>query len=269
MPRIRTIKPETWDDATLGSLPRDARLLFIACWNFADDEGRILWSAAYLKAKIFPFDDDLSAKDVQILMDSLEEVGRIRSYAVEKPVPQVYAVIPHFRRHQYIQRPQKSLLPAPSEGVIDDDVAVGDDSDTPHGEVSEDYRPERKGKEEKNLLPPEEEAADLPPKLKIVPPDPMEHFTEFYAAYPRRRDRLAAEKAWKAAVKRKVDPQRMIAAAESYAKSQRGVEATYIKLPATWLNKGAYDNEPEVSKTFVDGYGNVVSRSADPWGRHG
>lgn len=263
MPRIRTIKPETWDDATLGSLPRDARLMFIALWNFADDEGRILWSSAYLKAKIFPFDDDLSAKDVQNLMDRLEEVGRVRSYVVEKPVRQTYAVIPHFRRHQYIQRPQQSALPAPPVGVADDEVALEDESDTSHGGVSDDYRPERKGKEVTNTLPP---VTDISSKR----PDPMERFAEFYAAYPRHVDRRRAEKAWLGAIKRNTDPQRMVTAAQSYAKAKKGTEAKYIKHPATWLNAGSYDDEPEVSKTFVDGCGNVVRRGhAGSYGSYG
>jgi hypothetical protein len=53
MARIRTIKPEFWEDDVIGSLSRDARLLFIATLNLADDEGLLRWSAAYLKASAF------------------------------------------------------------------------------------------------------------------------------------------------------------------------------------------------------------------------
>ncbi len=35
MPRIRTVKPEFWEDELLGVMPRDARLLFIATFNMA------------------------------------------------------------------------------------------------------------------------------------------------------------------------------------------------------------------------------------------
>jgi hypothetical protein len=75
-------------------------------------------------------------------------------------------------------------------------------------------------------------------------PEPN-RFTEFYEAYPRRQDRRAAEKAWRAAVKRGADPDKVINAARAYARLQIGNERRFIKLPATWLNAGAYDNEHE------------------------
>jgi len=71
---------------------------------------------------------------------------------------------------------------------------------------------------------------------------PEDRFAEFYAAYPRRQDRRAAEKAWKAAIKRRVDPDKVIAAARAYARLQVGNQRRYIKLPATWLNAGSYDD---------------------------
>ncbi len=40
MARIRTIKPEFWEDEKIGKLPIPCRL-FIGCWNFADDFGVI------------------------------------------------------------------------------------------------------------------------------------------------------------------------------------------------------------------------------------
>lgn len=41
MARIRTIKPEFWEDEDIGKLPIPCRLFFIGCWNFADDYGVI------------------------------------------------------------------------------------------------------------------------------------------------------------------------------------------------------------------------------------
>ena len=60
MPRIRTVKPEFWEDELLGVMPRDARLLFIATFNMADDEGILRWTPAYIKAQAFMYDDDLT-----------------------------------------------------------------------------------------------------------------------------------------------------------------------------------------------------------------
>lgn len=56
--------------------------------------------------------------------------------------------------------------------------------------------------------------------------------------------RLAAEKAWAAALARGADPEHVIAGARRYADECRGREARYIAHPATWLNAGRYDDAP-------------------------
>jgi hypothetical protein len=82
-----------------------------------------------------------------------------------------------------------------------------------------------------------------------VPPPPSskpsadDRFDEFYDAYPRRQDRRAAEKAWRAAIKRGANPDHVIDRARAYARLQIGNERRFIKLPATWLNAGSYDDE--------------------------
>ena len=47
MARIRTIKPQFWDDLKIGRLSRDARLLYIGLWNFADDLGVVIACLLY------------------------------------------------------------------------------------------------------------------------------------------------------------------------------------------------------------------------------
>jgi hypothetical protein len=46
-------------------------------------------------------------------------------------------------------------------------------------------------------------------------------------------------------MKRGADPDTVINAARAYARLQIGNERRFIKLPATWLNADAFDNEPE------------------------
>jgi len=50
------IKPKFWDDAKIGRLTRDARLLYIGLWNFSDDIGVVIGNSIWLKSKIFPYD---------------------------------------------------------------------------------------------------------------------------------------------------------------------------------------------------------------------
>ncbi len=115
MPRIRTVKPEFWEDELLGVMPRDARLLFIATFNMADDEGILRWTPAYIKAQAFMYDDDLTIGDVGKLMQCLSDAGLVFPY-VGGVARQQMAVVVNFRKHQRINRPQKSKLVPPSLG---------------------------------------------------------------------------------------------------------------------------------------------------------
>lgn len=116
MPRIRTVKPEFWEDELLGVMPRDARLLFIATFNMADDEGILRWTPAYIKAQAFMYDDDLTIGDVGKLMQCLTDTGLVFPY-IGGAARQQMAVVVNFRKHQRINRPQKSKLPPPSLGA--------------------------------------------------------------------------------------------------------------------------------------------------------
>lgn len=113
MPRIRTVKPEFWEDEVVGLLPRDARLLFIATFNMADDEGLLRWTPAYIKANAFMYDDDLTVPGVGKLMQLLTDAGLVFTY-IGGVARQQMACVVNFRKHQRINRPQKSKLPPPS-----------------------------------------------------------------------------------------------------------------------------------------------------------
>lgn len=116
MPRIRTVKPEFWEDELLGVMPRDARLLFIATFNMADDEGILRWTPSYIKAQAFMYDDDLTPGDVGKLMQCLADTGLIFPF-IGGVARQQMALVVNFRKHQRINRPQKSKLPPPSLGA--------------------------------------------------------------------------------------------------------------------------------------------------------
>jgi hypothetical protein len=115
MPRIRTVKPEFWEDEVVGLLPRDARLLFISTFNMADDEGLLRWTPSYIKAQTFMYDDDVTLKYVEHLMGLLSDAGLVFPY-IGGVARQQMAVVVNFRKHQRINRPQKSKLPPPSLG---------------------------------------------------------------------------------------------------------------------------------------------------------
>lgn len=72
----------------------------------------------------------------------------------------------------------------------------------------------------------------------------QDEFDEFWKAYPRRTAKLAAQKAFASAIKRGADPNAMTAAARSFAESPDR-DPQFTPHPATWLNQGRYDDQPQ------------------------
>lgn len=111
MARIRTIKPEFFHSLTLAECSTRARLLFVGLWTHCDDEGRAVDEPRIIKGALFPLDDDITSRDVDADLASLEGVGAIRRYVFEG---KRYLVVCNWH-HQKIDRPSKSRLPAPPE----------------------------------------------------------------------------------------------------------------------------------------------------------
>jgi hypothetical protein len=111
--RIRTIKPEFPQSETVGKLSRDARLLFIQIWTLADDSGRARAASRMLASLLYPYDDD-APKLINGWLFELEQNGCIRRYVVDGDT---YLDIPNWLKHQKIDHPTKSRLPAFEESL--------------------------------------------------------------------------------------------------------------------------------------------------------
>lgn len=111
MARIRTIKPEFPQSESIGTLSRDARLLFIQLWTLADDAGRARAAARMLASLLYPYDDDAPAL-IESWLRELEKVECIRRYEVDGTR---YLEICNWQKHQKIDRPSASKLPAHPE----------------------------------------------------------------------------------------------------------------------------------------------------------
>ena len=106
--RYRTIKPELFADEKLGECSRDARLLFIGLLPFVDDLGRKQYHPRRVRAEVFPH-DDLTLKQIDKWVDELVKAGVVKAYTVDE---ELFIWLPHFLRHQRIDRPSHSDLPA-------------------------------------------------------------------------------------------------------------------------------------------------------------
>jgi hypothetical protein len=94
------IKPEFWEDSKIAKLSDKAKLLFIALWNFADDEGYLAYDNDWIRVKCFAYEKNIEIGSFmdEILSNELivSQNGVIR--------------IKNFLKHQKIKKPSPSTL---------------------------------------------------------------------------------------------------------------------------------------------------------------
>lgn len=109
MARIRSIKPEFWQDEKLARLPLGARLLFIGLWNIADDVGRLRGNPLFVRSQVFPYEPKA---DVEGWLGELHAIGVIQRY---EKAGESFISVTNFLKHQQISKPSPSRLPAPED----------------------------------------------------------------------------------------------------------------------------------------------------------
>jgi uncharacterized phage protein (TIGR02220 family) len=104
--RIRTVKPEFWQHELMSALPPFTRLLALALLNYADDAGYFNCNPALIRGNLFPFQED--SKNILVSIQELSRIGYLEVLALEDG-REVGKII-NFRKHQRIDKPQKSKL---------------------------------------------------------------------------------------------------------------------------------------------------------------
>lgn len=233
MARMRSLKPEYWHDRKLArTVSRDARMLYMGLWNQADEWGRANADPRVVLGQVFPYEDDLAEADIERLLKELAGAGRIVIYDVDGDP---FLFIPTLARHQRLE-PSKvpSRHPAPPAELAD-----GTDPQAPDQQVHAAPEPDRSGAQTGSA--PDTRgirAKHVAGSREHVDtsgrgPDPSEPtFDNFYAAYPRKEARRAAEKAWTSAIKR-ASPQTIV---DGLRRHRFPTEKRFVPLPATWLN---------------------------------
>ena len=113
MARIRSIKPEYFENEVLASLDKLARILFPGLWCLADREGRLEYRPTRIKARILPYDEC----DISNLLCALEETKFISKYEANG---EVYIQIENFAKHQrpHSSEPPSVIPPPPTVNKI-------------------------------------------------------------------------------------------------------------------------------------------------------
>jgi hypothetical protein len=202
MARIRTIKPEFPQSESMGRVSRESRLCFILLWTLADDVGRLRGSSRMLASLLYPYDDD-AKKLIERWLNELEAESCIVQYRTEGDS---YIQICNWLKHQKIDRPSKSRIPALDEASrviatpLEDssgDLRIKDQGSKDQG--SKDQTPAKRG-------------SRLPDDFELT------------------HDRAAV------ASGEGIDPSRTFASFCDYWRSLSGVKAAKLDWDATWRN---------------------------------
>ena len=110
MARIRTLKPEFWQDEKLSPLPPIDRLVFLGLISQADDAGRLVDNPRLIDGLLFPETEDSSRGSLETLA-RLDRIIRYRSDSGQKLIQ-----IAGWDRHQKVQKPSVYVLPGPPDG---------------------------------------------------------------------------------------------------------------------------------------------------------
>lgn len=115
MARIRTVKPEFWDDEKLATATsRDVRLLYIGMFNHSDDYAVVKGNLKWLQNQIFPY-ENIKPKTFEGWIEELLQIHRIIPFEVNS---EKFFYIKNFNEHQVINRPSKMRNPAPPEDIL-------------------------------------------------------------------------------------------------------------------------------------------------------
>lgn len=235
MPRIRTIKPEFWTDEKIVELSSWARLLYIGIWNFADDNGVLEYKPKQIKLRIFPADDIF-------IEPLLEELARNKLIQVYEHKNDKYLICCNLRKHQVIDKPRKSNLPLPENYDINGNKLKS--TEIMLGR-------EGKGREKKKTCASEMREGEQKTKKE-------NGFDKFWIAYPKKKAKGEAEKAWNKAKKNpEFDLAMIIKAVERQKLTQdwKKDNGQFIPYPSTWLNqKRWYDEEAKAQMDDYDLY---------------
>lgn len=109
MPRIRTVKPEHWEDKELPNISLQAHLLWIGIWNFSDDDGVIENDSVLIRSKVFPRRTDIRIEQVREWIDQLVKARFLVPFEYQG---ESYLLNRTFVTHQKIDRPQPSKIPS-------------------------------------------------------------------------------------------------------------------------------------------------------------
>lgn len=259
MARIRTIKPEFWTSEQVVECSPNARLLFIGMLNFCDDSGIHPANARRVQMEVFPC-GTFSKADVAAMIEELIEHQLVEEYEVDGAL---YWRATGFTKHQKVDQPtfkhplpdgnlpqtkrrRRSEPPAPNKEQCSPNNEQGSPNvHRTNEERSEGVHP-RKGKECKG------KEGNNPPHTPrdrgVLNAEQQQRFDRFWEAYPLKKSKGQAEKAFAKLAPDDLLLERMLRALRNQAEHRKQLIAAgqftpEHKHPSTWINAKAWEDE--------------------------
>lgn len=110
MARQRFIWPSLWEDPDLGRVTPLAQLLYIGCFSNADDDGRLIGDAAFLKAQVFRY-RSISLQQIEKLRGELD--GACSNFVVYEVDGVTYITFTNWDEWQKPKYRKPSKFPPP------------------------------------------------------------------------------------------------------------------------------------------------------------
>lgn len=194
-----------------------AEALYVRLVLSADDFGLIEAGPVFVKARCMPA-RAVTPEDIGERLLELEKAGLIRSYQAGG---KLYAAIEKWDQRRFARHPKYPMPPWGMEhirgGYVDPRVA----GDRPAGERARRAPRPRSG------------------------PTVDRAFDDFYAAYPKKVARPAAERAWRAAKISNGQVEKVMAALAAHKASDDWLKegGRFVPHPSTWLNQRRWEDQ--------------------------
>ncbi len=225
--RSRNIKPGFFKNEDIADCDPYARLLFIGMWCLADREGRLEYRPKRIKAEIFPYDK----VDIDKMMEQLTTRGFVFLYGNGE-----YLQVVNFKKHQNCHiKEQESTIQAPCLTGVDL-VQAGNKPEQAH--------------------PLTESPLPLTESPLLITKTPPADFLTFWKEYPNKVEKQYALKCWRKLNGQLPEIKFILDAIKKqilWRENANGQFRPEWKAPATWLNKGCWDDEVTVIEPLSDG----------------
>lgn len=96
----RMVYSKIWSSTQFASLTDRAKILFVGMITLADDDGRIIANASYLRGQIFSFDEEMEISDIKEARLEIENKNLIEVYEVDGVD---YIQHPNWKKYQVIR----------------------------------------------------------------------------------------------------------------------------------------------------------------------